>query len=51
LSTVRSADVIFVVDNGHIVERGDHEGLLRRGGLYAALHELQYRDTEFATQS
>jgi subfamily B ATP-binding cassette protein MsbA len=51
LSTVRSADVIFVVDNGHILERGTHAGLLSRGGLYAGLHDLQCRDTEFATQS
>jgi subfamily B ATP-binding cassette protein MsbA len=43
LSTVRSADVIFVVNEGEIVERGDHSELLRKGGLYAELHELQYR--------
>jgi ABC-type multidrug transport system fused ATPase/permease subunit len=43
LSTIRSADVIFVVNEGEIVERGDHSELLRKGGLYAELHELQYR--------
>jgi ATP-binding cassette, subfamily B, bacterial len=37
LSTVRDADQIVVLDQGKIVERGTHEGLLERGGLYAAL--------------
>jgi ABC-type multidrug transport system fused ATPase/permease subunit len=43
LSTIRSADVIFVVDEGEIVERGNHIDLLKKGGLYADLHELQFR--------
>ncbi|GAA3442873.1 toxin transporter [Planomonospora venezuelensis] len=41
LSTVRDADLILVVDDGQIVERGTHEGLLARGGRYAALVAAQ----------
>jgi subfamily B ATP-binding cassette protein MsbA len=43
LATIRSADVIFVVKDGEIAERGDHKDLLRKGGLYAELHNLQFR--------
>ena len=42
LPTIRSADVIFVVNDGEIVERGNHAELLLKGGLYAELHELQF---------
>ena len=44
LSTVRNADLIVVVDQGEIVERGTHGELLRRGGLYKQLYEMQFRD-------
>jgi ATP-binding cassette, subfamily B, bacterial len=37
LSTVRDADQIVVLDKGRIVERGNHEELLERGGVYATL--------------
>lgn len=43
LSTIRSADLICVVDDGQIVERGTHLELITRAGLYAALHERQFR--------
>jgi ATP-binding cassette subfamily B protein len=42
LSTVREADLICVVDDGRIVERGRHPELLRRGGLYADLYRTQF---------
>ena len=46
LSTIRDADLILVVNDGTIVEQGRHESLLRSGGLYAQLYELQYRTAE-----
>jgi len=42
LSTIRRSDVIFVVDDGKIVEQGRHEELLESGGLYAQLHQIQF---------
>ena len=44
LSTVRAADLILVVEDGRIVERGTHEQLLARGGRYAELYETQFGD-------
>jgi subfamily B ATP-binding cassette protein MsbA len=49
LSTIHSADVIFVVDEGEIVERGNHTELLKKGGLYAELHQSQFRDEQATT--
>jgi ABC-type multidrug transport system fused ATPase/permease subunit len=37
LSTVRQADMIYVMDHGRIVERGNHDTLMRLGGTYAEL--------------
>ena len=44
VSTVRDADEILVMDKGRIVERGDHESLLAKNGLYASIHRLQAPD-------
>jgi ATP-binding cassette, subfamily B, bacterial len=46
LSTILSADVIFVIENGRIVESGTHAVLLARGGSYARLYWEQFRDRE-----
>jgi subfamily B ATP-binding cassette protein MsbA len=44
LSTIRKADIIHVIENGRIVQTGGHQDLLRKGGLYKKLHDLQYQD-------
>ncbi|MCC6298570.1 MAG: ABC transporter ATP-binding protein [Anaerolineales bacterium] len=44
LSTVRRADLILVLDKGQIAERGAHQELLARGGLYKEIHDLQLVD-------
>ncbi|WP_193044185.1 ABC transporter ATP-binding protein [Mycolicibacterium baixiangningiae] len=46
LSTVRTADVILVVEGGRIVERGTHHQLIDRGGRYAELYETQFGPQE-----
>jgi ATP-binding cassette subfamily C protein len=43
LSTVRAADVILVVEDGRIVERGTHAELLAVDGRYAELYRTQFR--------
>jgi ATP-binding cassette subfamily B protein len=48
ISTVRDADQIFVLDQGRIVERGTHDELIRRNGLYAELHKKQLLEEELA---
>jgi subfamily B ATP-binding cassette protein MsbA len=49
LATVRRADIIFVLDRGKILERGTHEELLARGGLYSELHEIQFKTDDKPT--
>lgn len=43
LSTIRNADMILVIDNGEIIERGTHDQLLQQDGFYATLYNSQFR--------
>ena len=42
LSTIRNADVILVMKDGHIIEQGDHDSLIQAGGFYKNLYESQF---------
>ncbi len=42
LSTIQDADVILVMKDGHIIEQGDHQSLLAKGGFYAELYNSQF---------
>ena len=42
LSTIENADTILVMDQGKIVEQGDHTSLLQQDGVYAQLYKLQF---------
>ena len=46
LSTIREADLILVMKDGHIVEQGDHDQLLAAGGFYAKLYNSQFEGVE-----
>lgn len=46
LSTVQRAHMIYVVDHGEIVEHGNHERLMKLNGVYAELHNLQFKEQE-----
>jgi subfamily B ATP-binding cassette protein MsbA len=50
LSTVRRADRILVLENGMIVDEGNHERLMARTGTYRRLYELQFEDVEAASK-
>lgn len=45
LSTIREADVILVMKDGHIIEQGDHDSLMARNGFYAHLYNSQFEET------
>ena len=42
LSTIRNADIILVMENGHIVEQGNHQELMKQNGAYAKLYRAQF---------
>ncbi len=44
LSTVKNADKILVINEGHIIQEGTHSSLLNQGGLYEKLYSLQFKD-------
>jgi len=46
IATIRRADVIFVMNDGELVERGKHEELLAAKGLYRELYETQFTKEE-----
>ena len=51
LSTIRGADNIVVMDRGRVVDQGNHEELLSRGGIYADLYRLQFQDGKTVTDT
>jgi subfamily B ATP-binding cassette protein MsbA len=46
LSTIRNADVIHVFDRGRVIESGNHDVLLAKGGLYARLYAMQFTEVD-----
>jgi len=46
ISTVRHADQILVLDQGRVIERGNHDELIGQGGLYAGLYRKQLLEQE-----
>ncbi|MDA1307815.1 MAG: ATP-binding cassette domain-containing protein, partial [Acidobacteria bacterium] len=48
MSTVRDADLILVLDAGRVIERGTHDSLVARGGVYAAMDRRQRLEQELA---
>lgn len=42
LSTIRNADIILVMDHGNIIEQGNPEALMAKGGFYADLYNSQF---------
>jgi ATP-binding cassette subfamily B protein len=50
VSTIRHADVIFVVDDGRVVDQGTHDELIARDGLYAEMHRRQLLEEELESE-
>jgi len=47
LSTIEEADEILVIDDGQVIERGNHQMLMKKQGTYAQLHDIQFGHDEF----
>ena len=45
LSTVRNVDIIYVIDEGRIIEQGDHQSLIKQDGLYSFLFKTQFPES------
>ena len=45
LSTIKSADLILVIKDGNIIEQGNHEELMAKGGFYEGLYNSQFADS------
>ena len=50
LSTIKKSDLILVMDKGNIVEKGNHEDLLKKDGFYASLYNSQFKMSEIENQ-
>ena len=46
LSTIRNADLILAMDGGKVAEIGKHEELLRNGGIYKRLYDMQFAEKD-----
>ncbi|MEH7445109.1 ABC transporter ATP-binding protein [Bacillus sp. JJ1122] len=51
ISSLKHADEILVLDNGSIAERGTHEQLIKNGGTYQKIYEIQFKDRQGVTQT
>ena len=49
LSTILDADLIYVIDNGKVLEKGNHKTLMRKKGLYSKLYKLQFAGQKSST--